>query len=221
MSQDDLLSAVMIGLLFPALLTRPPLLGRDRWPGSRRGRLRAEYLYTVAAVAAATFGYLALLDLLPPRARLGEAEVRAVSSAGVLVLSLGLFVHFGALRVRDTNLLVFMVFSLIAALSGSLLGSLFKLNALSPIPFAETTLGYAASNFVLITFIAAVAVFYARWAEPSTGSAREQQGGSSVEAGSIAPSSSRQPSAGLACSALVLLSALLAAQEALSARRDG
>jgi hypothetical protein len=120
LTQEDLVVAMILGVLLPALLTRPAHL--SSLPESDHRRRRHEIAYTMLAFAGASYVYVTALTLLHPHVT-GQAK-RAIFGAGLIVFVLLVINHIPPLlrlsssgwRSTTTALQVLsaMLFSLIA-----------------------------------------------------------------------------------------------------------
>ena len=89
LTQEDLVVAMILGVLLPALLARPAHL--SSLPENDYKRRRREIGYTMLAFAGATYVYLTALTLLHPHVT-AQAE-RAIFGAGLIVFVLLVINH--------------------------------------------------------------------------------------------------------------------------------
>jgi hypothetical protein len=85
-SDRDLVVAVILGVLLPALFDRPAFLEDGRW--REHTRLRLAYAYTLFAFAAAGFVYVTAVELLRPTHGFSPLAARALNGAGLIVVAL-------------------------------------------------------------------------------------------------------------------------------------
>jgi FtsH-binding integral membrane protein len=167
LTDADVLTTVVLGLLIPALLTRPKWLEPSDSRLSQPRRRRIEFLYSVGAIAGLVFAYLAIAEVFASRTDLSEDGQDALGGASLLLLLIVVSVHLVPLWAPHEGLGRRALMTGWALLAGMTFGSVFAANVFEPVPLGDTPLSAAIFTLASVVFAVLGAYAHSSWREIS------------------------------------------------------
>jgi hypothetical protein len=132
----ELVIALMLGVLLPAIIARPAFLANY----TMRPHIRARwaYAYSVFAFAAAAFVYFSAAELLGRHASLSPAEKGALYGAGLLIFALLCAHHLPPILEARASAAARVAQPALAVCLGILMGGFFAADSLWPKAWDDT-----------------------------------------------------------------------------------
>lgn len=158
MSGQDIVIALILGVLLPALLRRPALLTAH--PMREHVRRRWNIGYTMFAFAGASYVYTTALTLLKPSGDFSASAQRAVSGAGALIFILLCINHLPPILDDRRSRLSKTLQAVGSIVCGVLAGGFLAIDELFSTSGAPTSTIYYISWAIVLVVMFGLAIWY-------------------------------------------------------------